>query len=293
MPHKYICSIICLMLSFLLILTVTQPVASAAAERKKISVINFRNESQMNDPALSQLITDTMTEAIITNRAYTIIERPALLVLLKTSGLSEAALFEQSANLAPGQLKGLDYIVTGKIREARVDIAETNGFLQLRINVLLAVRLINTVTGTVVYAEAATGEAKKTFLLDKKDSEPIDTPANRSAAFTEAAKKALTRVIAQVQTLNPQTGIVLKVDETANTILIDLGFEQGVAIGQQYTVFTTGDTLVHPVTQVALGKETKEVGIIKIIHVENQHATGELIKGALKNIQSLQLVKKI
>lgn len=263
-----------------------------AAERKPIGIVNFQSESTIDDPALAPLITSILGEDLITNRSFRLIDQTTLAQLLATNGLS-ANLFEKSADLQPDQLKGVYYLVTGKIQEANTQVVQLNGFQQLRARVLISIRVINVPAMQVTYAEAAIGEVHKTFLSDKKDIEPIDSPTVRSTLLQEAVKKALTKVSAKLHSLSPVTGMILQVKEADKTAVIDLGSEQNVSIGQLYRVFVEGDPIIHPITNRELGRETKEVATLKVTKVDTLFATAEITSGLLSEVHPGQLVKKI
>lgn len=280
------------LLVVILLVTVIIP-SGFAAERKTIGLAEFQTETSAVDSALAPLVTSILTEGIITNRSFRVLDQESLSNALAASGLTAATLYDKSGDLQPGQIPGIHYLVTGKIKDAEASVVETNGFHQLRVRVLLSLRIINAVTGNVVFAEAATGEAQKTFLLDKKDSDPINTPANRSKAYEEAVRKAVAKVSAKLNALNPMTGLVLSVNETDKTVTIDLGSEQGASQGQQYRVFIEGNAIVHPSTNMEIGRETRDIATLKVTKAYSQYAVAEIVSGSLAEIHPGQGVSKI
>ena len=196
-----------------------------AADRKIIGIADFATDKTV-ESSLAPTITSLLSEDIVTNRSYYLLNQPALLQKLSMAGVTN--LYEQSNTLQFDQLRGLHFLVTGIIKETSTQIIPLNGFQQLRARVLLTIRVFHVPAAQVVYAETVLGEARQTFLLDKKETD-AEALLNRNALLETAAKRAIAKVSAKLHSLNPVTGVVLQVNATNNTVIIDLGSEQHVA----------------------------------------------------------------
>lgn len=87
------------------------------------------------------------------------------------------------------------------------------------------------------------------------------------------------------------TGVIIQATDKA--VVIDLGSEHHVAIGQDYMVYETGAALVHPVTNLEIGKECKEIAIIRITKVDQLSATAVIVKGQIDDVVPGLQVKKL
>lgn len=274
---RYVCcSAICL----LLLTGCLASSAAAAEDRKVIGVAQFQTMAA-NDAALTPLITNLLTEAIIKNRSYRLIDQATLSQRLAISGLT-ANLYEQCDSLEADQLAGIHFLVAGIVKEADTRLIRLNGFQQLRARVLINVRLLHVPARQVVYAESLVGEASQTFLLERPDVET--DPVSRNALLEAAAKQAVTRIAAKINSLNPMSGVVLQVSPADSSLIIDMGAEHGVAVGQEYQLYAEGSVLVHPVTNLEIGREKKAVAIVRITRAGALDASAIVVSGRISDI---------
>lgn len=261
----------------------------SAADRKVIGIVDFDTNTTV-DPALAPIITSLLAEDIVTNRSFQLLSRSSLQLKLSGAGLS-TNVFESCSQLQPEQFHGVHFLVIGKIVEASTQVVPLNGFQQRRARVALTARVMHVPAAQVVYAESSIGEAQQTFLLEKKETE-AEALANRKALLETAAKRAIARVSAKLHLLNPMTGIVIQVNTTDNTMIIDLGAEQGVSVGQDYMVYEEGAVLVHPVTNMEIGRENKEIAKVRIVGADTLRAKAVIVKGHISDITPGSRVKK-
>ena len=69
-----------------------------------------------------------------------------------------------------------------------------------------------------------------------------------------------------VKDLSPVTGVVVMLEE--GNVLIDLGSNKDVKVGDIFTVYVTDKVIRHPVTKKILGKTTTPIGVIEVIKVK-------------------------
>jgi len=253
-----------------------------AGEKKRIAVTDFENDSQVNDAHMGRGIADMLVVELVKNKAYQVVERAKLQSVLKEQGLGATGAVDASTAAKLGKLLGLDYLVVGKIVEAGAQTTGIFGINETRIRVILAVRLIDATTGNILLAESAEGEVKKGSLSDESGKIIAGDQAFTSAVFSEAARKSVIKVVDKLNEVNPLEGYVIQVD--GKKIYIDLGREQGVQVGQKYTLFKEGKVIKHPVTGKIMGVERNEMGTIKIVSVEKEMAIGEAEDGTITSI---------
>lgn len=268
---------------FLIVFLVTLFSATAfAGEKKRIAVTDFENNSQVHDQYMGRGIADMLVVELVKNKAYQVVERSKLQSILKEQRLGATGAVDASTAAKLGKLLGLNYLVVGKIVEAGTQTTGIFGINETRIRVVLAVRLIDATTGNILLAESAEGEVKKGSLSDEKGKIVAGDQAFTSSVFSEAARKAVVKVVDKLNEVNPLEGYIIQID--GRKVYIDLGREQGVQPGQRFTIFKEGKVIKHPVTGKIMGVEKSEMGTIKIISVEHEMAIGEAEDGAVTSI---------
>src|SRR5437660_3953141 len=77
-------------------------------------------------------------------------------------------------------------------------------------------------------------------------------------------------------------GYVVKADSA--TVYLDWGKSSGVAAGDQFSIYRSGEPLKHPVTGEILGQSEENLGQGVVDHVEGKFSTGKLVetKGLIK-----------
>lgn len=264
------------------------PVARAA-DQKPIGILEFETAPQVQNAGLAKTVADLLIDALITNRSYQVIGPGRTADLLTEQNIPVAGFFDLAMTRDLKQIKGFDYLVAGKIISSDSQDVELNGFRQKRFKVVLAMRLINAKSGEFIYAQTAVGEARKTFLAETGSWKSVDL----QSGYQEALQQAVAKLADKIQAMNPPSGLVIEVHPEDNGVIIDLGSEQGVKVGQQYSVYQEGAQLVHPVNRQDLGKKIKNLAVIKIIEVQNQYSTGQVVSGKLEEIRPLQPVSKL
>ncbi|SMC95715.1 CsgG/HfaB family protein [Sporomusa malonica] len=258
-----------------------------AGEKKRIGVVDFDNASQVSDRAMGRGISDILVNELVKNKSYQVIEREQLAQMMR-----EKKLGIDGFSTGPSQyvkFEGLDYLVVGKIVEAGAQQVNLFGLAtQTKVKVVLSVRMIDANSGNILWAEQAEGAVNLGSLNDNS-GRTIFAEGQSNSAFSEAARKAVTKVVDKINQVNPLEGFVVQC--SGKKVYIDLGREQGVQAGQSYTIFREGNVITHPVTGRILGAEKHDVATIKIISVENDMAIGE-VQGSAFGLQAGDKVRK-
>lgn len=258
-----------------------------AGEKKRIGVVDFDNASQVSDRAMGRGISDILVNELVKNKSYQVIEREQLAQMMR-----EKKLGIDGFSTGPSQyvkFEGLDYLVVGKIVEAGAQQVNLFGLAtQTKVKVVLSVRMIDANSGNILWAEQAEGSVTLGSLNDNS-GRTIFAEGQSNSAFSEAARKAVTKVVDKINQVNPLEGFVVQC--SGKKVYIDLGREQGVQAGQSYTIFREGNVITHPVTGRILGAEKHDVATIKIISVENDLAIGE-VQGSAFGLQAGDKVRK-
>ncbi len=272
---------------FTCLVGVFSPSPALAGPKKRIGVVDFENSSQVSDYAMGRGISDILVNELVKNKSYQVIEREQL-----TQMMREKKLGIDGFSTGPSQyikFEGLDYLVVGKIVEAGAQRVNLFGLAsQTQYKVVLSVRMIDANTGNILWAEQADGSVT-TGLLNDDQGRTLFGQGQSNSVFSEAARKAVAKVVDKINQANPLEGFVVQI--SGRKVYIDLGREQGVQPDQTYVVFREGNVITHPVTGKILGAEKYDIATIKILSVENDMAIGE-VQGSALGLQPCDKVRK-
>ena len=254
---------------------------TADAAKKRIGVTDFENKSRVY--GLGAGIADMLVVELVKNKNFEVIERDKLRSVMAEQALGASGAVNPATAARLGELMGLDYLVVGSIVEASLSSSEANlgslginlGVNETTIKVVAQMRLIDANTGQIVLADSAEGEVKKSRLTDQHGRTLIGDKRYSMGVFSEAARIAVARLVDKINEVNPLEGLVIKV--SGRMAYIDLGRDQGVQEGQEFTVYREGEVIVHPVTGKILSVTRDVIGRIKITSVEPDLAIGEFI----------------
>jgi curli biogenesis system outer membrane secretion channel CsgG len=242
-----------------------------AAEKKRIAVLPFKNESQMHDSFFGNGLDDHLNAGLFQTKTYEIIDRSSLDAVLKEQRLGATGIIDPQTAVKIGKILGVDYLVIGNIIYAGID---DSLFLNTGAKVSIAVRMIDVATGEIIFAEKADGRKNASKLLEKYSNRyNLNLPAAKFI-FAEAAQRAVGKIVDALYDVNPLEGYVVAID--GREAIIDLGREHGIAKGQTFIVYRAGEVIRHPVTGAVVGVKRMELASIKITEVDAATSIGSL-----------------
>ncbi len=203
------------------------------------------------------------TEAFVTSRRFTLVERQQLNAVLTEKDLQEFLGGQVNQKLT--DVLGLDFI--GLVGYSVDRVEALDGRLQVRF--ILNVRMIDVKTAAVV----ATLESVRSDLIQ---------PTN-----PREAGKALSQTIRESF---PPVGYVIQID--GKDVLVDLGIEAGIREGDTLEVVREGERLLHPVYGTEMPAVMKVIGELKVASASPAMATCRAKGGkfdlAVKNLVRLK-----
>ena len=243
----------------------------ALADRKRIAVLPFKNESQLNDSYFGGGLDDHLNAGLFQTKVYEVIDRGSLSAVLKEQRLGATGIVDPGTAVQIGKILGVDYLIIGTVIYAGID---DSLFLNTGAKVSIAVRMIDVATGEIVFAEKADGRKNASAILDKYSKKHnIRLPAAKFI-FAEAAQRAIKKILASLYETNPLEGYVVAID--GSEAIIDLGREHGIIKGQAFIVYRAGEVIRHPVTGAVVGVKRTDLAVIKIKEVDAATSVGSL-----------------
>ncbi len=92
-----------------------------------------------------------------------------------------------------------------------------------------------------------------------------------------------------VKDLSPLTGVVVMLEE--GNVLIDLGSNKDVKVGDIFTVYVTDKIIRHPVTKKILGKTTTPIGVIEVTKVKPKFSICSVLSAKRKIKPGLEVTR--
>ena len=279
--------VICLSLAFLLVLAFSSSGLSQA--KLRIAVVNFENKSTWYwwGERLGEAAADVFVTELLKSGQFSVIEREKLNAVLAEQGLGASGAVTPQTAAQIGKLLGVQYILTGSVTQFSVsDVG--GGFRSLGASVttgkvVLDARLVDTTTGEIVVAEEA--ENQKRMIGARFRSARFKQSYDYGLAH-EVMHPAVTKITEEIidaaSGLAPAAGQGMVADVEAGEVIINLGSNQGVKVGDVFYVYRKGKTVIDPATGQPLVTKEKQVGEIVVTDVEATFSTCAIKSGEVK-----------
>ncbi|MBP2645407.1 MAG: Curli production assembly/transport component CsgG [Firmicutes bacterium] len=236
--------------------------------------------------------TDMLTTELSKNKNFEIIERNQIRSVLKEQAFELSGAVDPSSATKMGQLLGLKYLVYGKIISAGAEDKSTE-LMGVRVNKLsvkvqIAVRMIDTTTGVVVWADQVEGKVEKNGI--KVERIGGTKTAVTASVYDEALQKAIVQIANHISQQSPTEGTIVKI--IGKKIFLDIGAEQSVQPGQTFKVYREGEAITNAAGQI-IGVDKTDICTIKIIQVDGNMSTAEIVDKKPQPIQQGDKVHSI
>ncbi|MFK5984949.1 MAG: CsgG/HfaB family protein [Pseudomonadota bacterium] len=273
-------------------LEIAEAAANTPAEQEKISINQNNNsvpsgkiprlavglikmDSTANTSAKarihSPIFTDNMISGLSKTKRFQLIDRQEVDQLLNEQ-LAQSMTNNQDLSSAMGSLKGADYLVYGNLASISnvkkvTKLPNSNRVYKQRFGEASGnMRIVDAHSGDII----ASRKIKVTMVLPMVATERqvIDKLAQ---AYSEQV------VMMLMDALYP-----IKAAHVSNNglVYINRGSDGGLSIGEELSIFKTGQAIIDPDTGIKLGVEEEYVGKLVITEVENARSKGEQIEGS-------------
>ncbi len=209
-------------------------------ERMGIAVLPFQTKGLGEDIGDINIVEQMMTTFYSLNR-FKLFERTQLERILEEQQLGMSGIIDANTAAEIGKGIGVDAIVLGSLTRAGSNLA-------------IDARLIDTESAQIITAQ--------------------DEMSQRTS-ITEL-KAMINRLATKIyQDLPLVEGYVIAV--AADQLTLDLGSSKGIKKGMKCVIYREGREMIHPITKQSLGKETEELGEVKLVEVYAQYSIGKVI----------------
>lgn len=264
-------AVICFIFSFVMV---------ADASPKRIGITKFETNNltvQVRGGGYYDIglgASDILATELSKNKSFEVVEREQIRSVLKEQAFGASGAVDDSTAAQIGKLVGLKYIVYGKIISAGAE-STSNAIMgltidQLNVKVQIAVRMIDVTTGSIVWAEQVGGNVKKTGGSYAGMSSQTGVSAS---IYDEALNIAVKKIVKSINQQSPTEGAIAKV--SGQKVYLDIGNDQGVQVGQTFSVIREGEAITNAAGQI-IGVEKTNICILKVLSVDGQMSITEI-----------------
>ena len=258
-------------------------------------------------------ISDLLIDKLLKQGTYRLIERRDIGKIMAEQNFSNSDRADPSSAAKLGKLLGVDSVVIGDITQFGRDDKNTGiaggalsrwdkygagriGLKSSKAVVAITARLIDTNTGEILASESGKGESKRsgTALAGNGGNwgsgggGGIDMGSSNFAStiIGEAVSDAVTDLAGKLagdNTKIPHTSVQvsgLVADATGNTLVLNVGKQNGVRVGDKLAVSRVGRVIKDPVTGKALRSVETPLGVVTITSVDDGSSEGTFVGAA-------------
>ena len=275
-----------------LVMILVAGVVMAAEGKPRLAVLEFGhkalNSQWWGSGGAAQ---DMFITTLVKSGKYTVVDRERLAALMQEKNLSLSGDVSAATAVQAGKLLGVEYMLVGDVTEFGEQVNKAQVGWGIGVDVrkkkfiaALDVRLISVTTGEILWAETGRKEesSSKVYvagigggvddsrMFDKVLRPVVDELSGKLMQVTlETGKSVVGRV----------SGKIARVD--GGTIFINLGSEQGVAVGDTFGVYAMGEAIKDPDTGEVLGADETKLGAVKVTAVKGaKYSECSVVEGA-------------
>jgi|GEM_PF-642121 Uncharacterized protein involved in formation of curli polymers len=241
------------------------PVICTGGLKHRVAILSVVNRTPYGQQRIGNAVKDMLTTEISKTGCFVLVEREQLDKTLAEQALGQSGVMDSSFAPRVGKLIGAEFVMIGSVTQFGVRTETSDGFFKDSktqfADAAVDVKLVNVETGEITLSLSGAGHAKRTFtsILGMGSSggydEALESQALRSSLAGFAAK-----IAAEVEKSPWMCYAMVRGDQ----VYLDAGSRSGIAVGQQYEIFTKGEPIYSPSTGAVLGYEEATMGVVKV-----------------------------
>lgn len=259
--------------------------------RKTIAVDTFQTpDAVINIPGTSEGLTNMLTDAMVRDGHYVVVERDAMSVITTEQQLAAQHSTTQETGAQAGHLIGANFIVRGAVTKFDAQASSNSvsvygvGLSSSHAVVAVTLRVIDTTTGQVVATSKGEGVAANhglTVAYTFSNGQGANFGSQHETPLGEAAEKAIDQAVAGIELgLDRAPWSALVIEATPdNHVYINAGSEENLQPGTVLHVTRKDHDLTDPATGVVLETIKDDVGEIRVTEVREKIAIAEVVSG--------------
>lgn len=240
--------------------------------KKVLAVLDFEG-NEILAGKVDLKMADMLTTSIVKSGRFDVVERNKIDRVLGEQDLGLTGILDEASAAQMGKLLGAEYVVFGSITSATKKNVDKFGYMLVVIEVGVDVRAVNTTDGKILLSESAVG-ISESKVVTTADGTVVSGAIDYNSAYADAARDAVQKVGSRIADLAPLLGFVVAV--SGDEIIIDVGEEQGIKVGDRFVVFNVLGEILHPATGKHLGWTKNILAEIVVRSTEKIMSTGAI-----------------
>ncbi len=219
----------------------------------------------------SPIFTDNMISGLSQTKRFQLIDRQEVDQLLNEQ-LAQSMASNQDLSSAMGSLKGADYLVYGNLsslsdKKKVTKLPNSNRVYKQRFGQASGnMRIVDARSGDIIESRKISVEILLPVVATER--ELVDKLAQ---AYSEQVVLMLMNALYPIKAAHVSSN---------GLVYINRGQDGGLTIGEELSIYKSGQPIIDPDTGVQLGVEEEYVGKLVVTEVEDARAKGEQIEGS-------------
>lgn len=264
--------------------------STQAADRTETVVVADPN-AEVPVAALDEMLT---TALLGTNR-FEIVERKEIESILSEQDLGASGRTKKATAPKTGNLIGAEYMVFASVNEWTPVKSKTGGaggkaagplgllgVEKSTAEVAMSFRIVDTATSQTLHSiiERSTAGNWAFGLAGMGGDGSGAFSAQKASPINYAVQACINKGIYKLAMWlkdRPWSGAVASVDGAE--IYLNAGSNSGLKTGMELTALARGKELFDPITKESLGEKTTEIGVLRIMNVQEKYSVAEIVEG--------------
>lgn len=261
-----------------------------AGLRKTVAVDTFQTpDSIIGGQGTSEGLTSMLTDALLHDGRFVVVERDALSVITTEQqlGAQHSTTVETAAQA--GQLIGANLVVRGAVTKFEAQAASNSisiagvGMTSGHALVAVTLRVIDTTTGQVIATAKGEGTAAShgaTLSLNLSGGQTAALGSQHETPLGQAAEQAIDRAVAQITVgMERAPWSALVIENADGRIFINAGAQQNLQPDTVLHVYRKDHDLTDPATGLVLETLRTDVGVVKVTEVREKVSVAQSVSG--------------
>jgi len=256
---------------------------------------------QQDNGKIGKSVSNILVTELVNDGTFKVVERSQLDEIMAEQKLGKDGTLSANEAAKLGKLLGVSAVVLGSVTEFNTR-TDKKGVLGVGTKVQTAsvainARVVDTSSAEIIFAVESKGQEEATNVTVGSYYGSNSTGA-KDALLTAATKKASVSIIQSLKEnsskMNEPTleGLIVNIDPTDKSIMIDLGTESGLTNGQQMYVLKVVKEIKNQSGEV-IKRITNVVGELSVKDAEKKVSTCTCINGTCDNIKEGDRVASI
>lgn len=243
-------------------------------------------------------ISDLITNALVKNGTYIVIERSRIQEILKEQNLGASGRIEATTAAQIGRALGADILIIGTVNRFNLESNTSGGSFfgfgsattKNVAEVKLAARMVGTTTGEIIIAAdgAGTEEQSDTATVIGGLGSAGSTTNNTDKLLSSASEKAVEQIVTQLAAASTTVAALPSVlpnisavvaDVSGNSLTLNKGGKDGFKPGMIISVERVIKEIKDPATKKVIRRQTARIGRLQLTEVDSGSSVGKVLNG--------------